>query len=117
MATTQGSGVVNNNGSFVYTWSNVTPGNPGNFVDVSLFGDKVSVQVEGTLGTSPSFNIEGSNDGVNPEIMPDLAGNALTKTAKGIYATGVFARYIRPNVTAGTGGTSLTFTLAAPAKK
>lgn len=114
MATTQGSGTVNNQGAFVYTWPAVTTGNPGNGVDVSAFaGGKMSMQVEGTLGTGPSYNIEGSNDGTNWEILSDLASAALTKTAKGIFAIGTFPRYVRPNVTAGTGGTSLNFTLVA----
>ena len=112
MATTTGAGAVNNQGAFVYTWTGITPGNVGNGVDISAFGGpKASIQVEGTLGTSPSYSIEGSNDGSNWETLNDINGTALsTKSTKGLYSIAGPCRYVRPNLASGT-GSSLNFTL------
>lgn len=111
MATTQGSGAVNNQGAFVYTWPSVPTGNVGNGVDISAFMGPVSVQVEGTIGTG-SYGIQGSNDGTNWETLKDINGTALSAlTALGVFSIGTRTRYVRPNI-AGTGST-LSVTLVA----
>lgn len=112
MATVNGSGADNVFGTLVYTWTGVVTGNVGDAKNIGWRKGVPSVQVEGTLGTSPSYNIEGSNDGANWESLKDINGVTLgALTTKGIFSVGSFPLYIRPNVTAGTGGTSLTFTL------
>lgn len=89
------------------TWSAVTNGNQGN----GYAGDWLSAyfQLSGTFGVGGSCQMEGSNDGVNWVILPGTA--ALT--AAGVFApmtVNVRPKFIRPNVTAGDGTTSLTVT-------
>lgn len=62
-------------------------------------------QVTGTFGVGGSIQLEASNDAVNPIIQ----GAALT--APGLVNATVAARFLRFNVTAGDGTTSLTVTL------
>lgn len=70
-----------------------------------------SVQVEGTFGVGGSITMEGSNDGQNYHALLDKAGAAVTLTAAGILDIDTDCAFIRPNVTAGDGTTSLTATL------
>lgn len=115
MVAITGSGSVNNQGAFVYSWKNVGNGQIGNFVDVSAFsGAKLSAQIEGTFGVGGNVKIEGSNDGVNGETLSDVNGSALgTITAAAIKSIGQPVRFIRPNVSAGDGTTAINITLVA----
>lgn len=86
------------------TWSAVLNGNQGD----AAGGDFVSAffQVTGTFGVGGSVQIEGSNDGAT---WVKLSPTALV--AAGFFAAlGVNERprFMRPNVTAGDGTTSLT---------
>ena len=68
-----------------------------------------SVSVSGTFGAGGSLNIEGSNDGgTTYNVLKDLGGNALTFTASaGLLEIRETPLFIRANVTAGDGTTSL----------
>lgn len=104
-----GAPIMNYSGGVVVdTWaampSNSTPGDPlqaSNFV-------VNSAQVLGTFGVGGSVNLEGSNDGVNWTILPDINNNAATWTSASVKFFRESTVYVRPNVTAGDGTTSLT---------
>lgn len=92
------------------TWTgllNTDNGAPAQWVD---FADRC-FQVTGTFGTGGSVTLEGSNDGVVWSAMSDPQGNPLTFTTSRIEQALELPRYVRPNVTAGDGTTSLTVTL------
>lgn len=100
----KGGGVV------AVTWTPLANGDSGKAAGLSANPDK-SVQVTGTFGTGGSVNLEGSNDGTNWEILNDALGNAITLTAAGLVSVLENPLYVRPNVTAGDGTTSLTVTV------
>lgn len=89
-------------------WANVPQAQPGVPCLYASGYRSAFFQATGTFGTGGSVQLEGSNDGVN---FYKLSAAALT-------APGVFAplgpaerpKYIRPNVTAGDGTTSITIT-------
>lgn len=110
MATTNGAGSYTTSRAYVYTWAAVPEGNQGNWVDVSVCKD-LTFQIEGTFGSGGSVTLEGSNDAVNAVTLDDFAGNALTKTAAALVSAAQLPRYVRPNVTAGDGTTSITVIL------
>ena len=71
-----------------------------------------SVQLIGAAGGG-GFNgctvvIEGSNDNTNFQTLTDGLGNPLSFTAAGLKQICECVRYIRPKVSSGTAGTTLT---------
>jgi hypothetical protein len=72
-----------------------------------------SVQVQGTFGAAGSVQIEGSNDGVNWQILRDPLGNNLVFTAAGLKAVLEATLLLRPRCTAGDGTTALVVSLLA----
>lgn len=68
---------------------------------------EVAVQVTGTLGAGGSAQLEGSNDGTNWFLQ----GTAMT--ALGLQTVVTAAKWLRVNVTAGDGTTSLTAIIVA----
>lgn len=70
-----------------------------------------SVQVSGTFGAGGSVSIRGSNDGSTYFTLTDPQGNALTFTANGMEQISENPKFMRPEVTAGDGTTSLTVTI------
>ena len=93
-------------------WTGLLNGDSGVPLILGIYGD-VSVQISGTFGTLGSVTLEGSNDGTNYVALTDPQGNAITKTAASIEQFLERTRYIRPNVTAGDGTTSLVVTVWA----
>ncbi|PWT71729.1 MAG: hypothetical protein C5B59_17270 [Bacteroidetes bacterium] len=91
-------------------WTNMPNGNTGDPQSAPTFNDK-SVHVTGTFGAGGSITIEGSNDGVNWLALHDPTNAAITLTAAGMREILENPLWIRPNVTAGDGTTSLTITL------
>lgn len=87
-------------------WAAMPNGNDGQAFEASWYNDR-SVQVNGTFGSGGSVTLQGSNDGTNWVTLTDPAGSALTFTSAGLKAILPLPRYIRPNVTAGDGTTSL----------
>lgn len=94
------------------TWTGLLNGDTGAPVSRTDFPDR-TVQIVGTFGVGGSVNFEGSNDGTNWAILTDPQGNAITKTAAGMEVVTETPRYVRPNVTAGDGTTSLTVIMFA----
>lgn len=83
--------------------ANLDNGAPYEGVD---FADR-TVQIDGTFGAAGSISLEGSNDGVTWFALTDPQGNAITKTTAALEVIEEGPRYVRPNVTAGDGTTSL----------
>lgn len=101
----------NSNGALI-TWALLANGDTGSPVEGVDFADR-TVQIGGTFGVGGSVTLEGSNDGTTYFALTDPQGNAVTKTAAGLEVLEESPRYIRPNVTAGDGTTSLTATIWA----
>jgi hypothetical protein len=98
----QGNGVL-------ITWTGLLNGDTGAPVEGVDYADR-TLQISGTFGAGGSVTIEGSNDGTNYLALTDPQGNAVTKTAAALEVIEESPRYVRPNVTAGDGTTSLTVT-------
>ena len=91
-------------------WTGLLNGDDGAPADWVDYSDRC-FQVTGTFGAGGSVTIQGSNDGTNWAALADPQGNALTFTSQRIEQALELPRYVRPNVTAGDGTTSLTVTL------
>ena len=73
-----------------------------------------TVHITGTAGSGLSIKIEGSNDNSNWVTLTDPQGSALIFTAiDKISVVQENPLYIRPNVTAGDGSTSITVIISA----
>lgn len=67
-----------------------------------------TIQFTGTFGAGGSVSLKGSNDGGNTwAILTDPLGNALTFTSAGMKQITELPEYVRPEVTAGDGTTSI----------
>jgi len=97
------------------TWLALPNAGNGVYADSGRYSDK-TVQVTGTFGSAGSVTIKGSNDATNWVTMNDTDNNALTFTSAGGKLCRENYRYIRPEVTAGDGTTSLNVYISAPAK-
>lgn len=76
-------------------------------VEWSAYQDR-SVQVSGTFGTGGNVSVEGSNDGINWSPLSNASGGTVIAfTAPGLKQVLEASRYMRLNVTAGDGTTSL----------
>jgi len=93
-------------------WSGLLNGDTGNAIEMPDWADRC-IQVTGTFGASGSVRFEGSLDGTNYFPLTDPQGNALNITAAGGEAVTEVTRYVRPNVTAGDGTTSLVLMMYA----
>ena len=93
-------------------WTGLLNTDTGSPQTGSNLADK-SVQVSGTFGAGGSVSIKGSQDNVTWFTLTDPQGNALVFTAAGMEQISENPRYMRPEVTAGDGSTSLTVTVIA----
>lgn len=95
------------------TWTPLLNGNVGDAFGYEQWVDR-SMTIYGTFGSGGSCAIEGSPDGTNWFVLSNPStGAALNITAAGAYQVMEMTRFIRPNVTAGDGTTSLTAVLVA----
>lgn len=90
-------------------WTGLLNGDTGLPQTGASLPDK-SVQVSGTFGAGGTVAIRGSNDQNTWFTLTDPQGNALSFTAAGMEQISENPRYMRPEVTAGDGSTSLTVT-------
>lgn len=97
------------NDLFVVSKWILSQGDTGNKIQSTGYADR-SVQIHGTFGGG-SIIIEGSNDGLNFYTLTDPQGNDLIINEAKIEQISEITRYIRPNVSGGSGGTSITITL------
>lgn len=93
----------------VIRWTPMVNGDIGAATDLFMahYRDR-AVQAFGTFGTGGTVTVQGSMDGTNWTTLHDPQGNALTFTAAGIKEVAEVCPYLRPNITAGDGTTSLT---------
>lgn len=92
------------------TWEGLLNGDTGSPESGAALSDRC-VSVSGTFGAAGSVRLEGSNDLITWYTLTDLQGNALTFTAAGMEQVQENPFYVRPNVTAGDGTTSLVVSL------
>ena len=82
-------------------------GDVGDAQSYSSYGDKTFV-VSGTFTGSPTVLIEGSNDAVNWVTLSNRQGTAMTFTASAMNTSQDKPIYVRPRMTAGSGGANIT---------
>lgn len=93
-------------------WSGLLNTDTGSPESGAALADR-NVQVLGTFGAGGSVRMMGSNDLVTWSQLTDNQGNAIILTAAGMEQIQENPFYIRPEVTAGDGATSLTVVLIA----
>jgi hypothetical protein len=69
-------------------------------------------QAFGTFGAGGTVVIEGSNDGDTYSTLTTRGGGAAQFAAAGVLHVVEIPRYVRPRVSAGSGATAVTVTLA-----
>lgn len=91
-------------------WPNMANGDTGQPFGLGRYSDR-SVEVDGTFGVGGNVAIKGTTSETSYKILADPNGNDLNITTAKIETVLDATRYIRPEVTAGDGTTSLTVTL------
>lgn len=109
MATRQGSGEFGNSGNWTYSWLGITEADEGNPILIPAHVEELSYQVTGTFGGG-TFQLQGSNDGVNYFALDDWSGNPVSATTAKVWRVGNVARFVKPKATAGA-SSSITATL------
>lgn len=109
MATINGSGGVDEAGTYDYQWgsgSNVfaASGDVGTPFKVPAFMRELTVQTTGTFTGSLAIQLQGSNDGTNYSQLSDVANAAISMTTTAIVRVNNPPKYIKPVATAGSGG-------------
>ncbi len=88
-------------------WTGLLNGDTGAVVEMVDYADK-TVTITGTFGAGGTLTLQGSNNGTDWFSLTDPQANAIAKTSASMEIIIEGPRYIRPNVTAGDGTTSLT---------
>lgn len=99
--------ITSQNSGQLIQWTGLLNGDTGLPVDCNAFGDR-SIQVTGTFGAGGSVRPEGSNDGTTFAQLRDPTSTLMALTATDLKQILECSNFIRPNVTAGDGTTSLT---------
>ena len=94
------------NKSWVVSWLTMANGDTGLPIELPAHSDR-SVQLGGTFSTGGTVVLEGSNDGTNYITLDDFQGNALSFTSADLESVSQITRYVRPDITAGDGSTSI----------
>lgn len=92
------------------TWTGLLNGDVGAAVSLAEFADK-SIQFTGTFGAGGTIVLQGSNDLTSPTnwfTLTDPQTSSISKTAAALEQVIEQTVWVRPNVTAGDGTTSLT---------
>lgn len=82
------------------------------YAGFSDYSDR-SVQVEGTFGTGASIAVSGTNDGTNYQPLTDPTGTAITAGTGKIRQILEYVWKMKPIISGGDGGTSITVTIIA----
>lgn len=93
-------------GIAMITWDNLANGDQGDWVDISKYTD-LTIQFDGTFGIGGTIRLEGSNDANSAFTLTDPQDNSISVTAAALEQVLENPRFVRPNVTAGDGTTSL----------
>ncbi len=97
---------LDSNRSWVVSWLAMANGDTGGPVTLPAHADR-SVQLGGTFSVGGTVVIEGSNDGTTYLTLDDFQGNAMSFTAADIESVSQVTRFIRPDISAGDGSTSI----------
>lgn len=96
----------------ICTWDGFAiAGDVGLPIRYAAWSDKTFV-VSGNFTGTPAIAVEGSNDGVNWVSLSNRQGTAMNFTAPGMNTSQDRPVYIRPRMTAGTGGAAIKVTVA-----
>lgn len=110
MATRSHSGSWIARGVHQTVWTGLLNGDFGDAVTEAMLPIH-EVSCAGTFGAGGNVNLQGSNDGVAWSTMKDQGGTTLALGAAVTRLCQDNPLYIRPQVSAGDGTTSLTVTL------
>jgi hypothetical protein len=94
----------------VRQWTPMALGDVGEPIILARFNDK-TVQVSGNFGAGGKVVLEGSIDGVNYAPIKSVFGGTLELTSAQLQTITEVPVYMRPNITAGDGTTSLTVSI------
>jgi hypothetical protein len=95
---------------YLVTWGPMQNGDTGQPCDLPGFADR-TIQVEGTLGSGGTVELQGSNDLVNFRVLHDPYSNPLDYTTLRIDHLTEIPALIRPVVLAGDGTTAIVVTM------
>ena len=96
----------------VVTWSNLAAsGDIGDTQSLPAWADKTFI-VAGTFTGTPTVVIEGSNNGIDWVTLSNRQGTAMSFTALGMNTSQDKPVYVRPRLTAGTGGAAVVVSCA-----
>lgn len=99
--------IVNDEAVIVATWSGLaTSGDVGDTQCYAQYSDKTFV-VTGTFTGTPTVLIEGSNNGTDWVTLSNRQGNPMSFTAAGMNTSQDKPAYIRPRLSAGSGGANI----------
>ena len=92
----------------VVAWTGLAAsGDVGDAQSYSNYGDKTFI-VSGAFNGTPTVTIEGSNDGINWVTLSNRQGTSMTFTSAGMNTSQDKPVFVRPRMTAGSGGASIT---------
>lgn len=91
-------------------WETVTAGDTGDQMEIPQGTDMITMSAVGTFG-GRTLSLETSIDNVIWFAVPNFAGAACALTANGGVVGASWARYIRPALTAGGGGSDVDVTI------
>lgn len=104
--------VSNDDSVLLVTWAGLAAsGDVGAPIALSAWSDKTFV-VAGTFTGTPTVAIEGSNDGTNWVALSNRQGTAMSFTAAAMNTSQDRPVYVRPRLTAGSGGASIAVAVA-----
>jgi hypothetical protein len=90
----------------LWTWSLLANGDTGAPVAIGDYAD-LCAQFDGAFGTGGTIKLQGSNDGATWYDLTDVQAATISKTSAGLEQVAECPLWVRPNVTAGDGSTSL----------
>jgi hypothetical protein len=102
MATIQGSGRIDEDGGYNYTWTPITQADSGNAILLPAHFQDMSIQAFGTFGGG-TVELQGSMDGVNFIKIQDWANADIQMTTTKIFRMNNLPKFVKPVATAGAG--------------
>lgn len=100
MATRQGSGGFTEGRRWSYTWAGITEADEGNPIKIPAYVEEFTFQVVGTFGGG-TFQLQGSNDGVNYIVLQDWANADVGATTTKVFRVSNLPNFVKPKATAG----------------
>ena len=96
-----------------FTWAGLaTNGDVGDTQSLPSYSEK-TFTATGTFTGAPTVALQGSNDGINWFPLKNKQGTAITFAAAGMDTAQDRPLFVRPTLSAGTGGAAITVICAA----